>query len=338
MSDIVSGNGETVVALIFDGLINLNLSGEPIDPSAVELDSFGVVRLSSESVGAKNAVAPRHREAPSNASFWSSLSEGASAMGPLPIIFSNASCCLPNAISFVAPSSAVSIRERVCGKSGPFRLRDFADQIDFSRVCEISQQSEGSYIILSGQHAFGLSVAFAPMYCTIPGAATCEVFSLPYSTLVAKLCCGWFKLEEDYYLVRISDMPPGLPESAFDAVGSIVDDAISVMKNKTRKEEIQWEAPTSRITLVPRCQSGGSLESPRKRITLVPRLESKGDIYKDKDGWSLPEVASSESIATFLGSLKSETEAYLGALVSRSKENTCALCPIRAFSKKRESS
>ena len=88
---IVSGSGETAAALIFDGLIYLNLNGEPIDPSAVELASFGVVKLSSESVGAKNAEAARQREAPSDAPFWSNLSECASAMGPLPIIFPNES-------------------------------------------------------------------------------------------------------------------------------------------------------------------------------------------------------------------------------------------------------
>ena len=120
----------------------------------------------------------------------------------------------------------------------------------------------------------------------------------------------------------------------------------------------------SRITLAPRRQSGGSQaasdshaesteqskipstkesdaisgkeESPRKRITLAPRLAPKGDIYKDKEEWSLPEVAFfPESIARFSASLKSETEAYVDTLVSRSGENTCAPCPFRAFSKKR---
>ena len=133
---------------------------------------------------------------------------------------------------------------------GPVQAKGFPDQVYCSRVCEISQVDLGDYIISRCSHVFGLSVAFAPMGCTISDTASCEVFSPPYSAIVAKLCCGWFKLEEDYFAVRISAIPPGSPGSTVEAVGSIADTAIAVMKSKKQRLQIE-ESPTDRITLAP---------------------------------------------------------------------------------------
>ena len=82
----------------------------------------------------------------------------------------------------------------------------------------------------------------------------------------------------------------------------------------------------------------GSLgeEAPAKRITLEPLLVSGGDIYKDEDGWSLPEDDDSGPSSMFLESMKVGAMSILDKLVSRSIENTCALSPFRSFGKKRE--
>ena len=47
ISEFLDGAGNLAAALIFDGLIYLNLHGEPTDPSVVALDAFGVVILPS---------------------------------------------------------------------------------------------------------------------------------------------------------------------------------------------------------------------------------------------------------------------------------------------------
>ena len=128
------------------------------------------------------------------------------------------------------------IRQRICGK-GPFRLRGFSAQTDFRRVYEISQVESGYYLILRESHVFGLSGAFAPLRCTISDTSSREVFSLPNSVLAAKLFCGWFKLDDDYLGLRISDVHPGSPESAVEAAGFIADTAISVMEKKAKKAD-----------------------------------------------------------------------------------------------------
>ena len=47
ISDFAYGAGGRVAALIFDGLIYLNLDGKAIGPAVVEIDPFWVVQLSS---------------------------------------------------------------------------------------------------------------------------------------------------------------------------------------------------------------------------------------------------------------------------------------------------
>ena len=224
------------VALIFDGLIYLNMSGTPIDPSVVELDPFGVAKLPEGAVGVKNTFPIIPGSLPSDMPFWAILTEDATADAYFPTISPSNSCCLPNAICFLTPSIAGDISERVRGKAGPFWLRDFSAHIDFRRVYEISQVGAGNYIILRESHVFGLSVAFAPLRCTISDTSSRDVFSLPHSLLAAKLFCGWFKLDDDYFVLRIIAMPPGSPESTVEAVGSIADTAISVTKKKISQE------------------------------------------------------------------------------------------------------
>ena len=164
-------------------------------------------------------------------------------------------CCVPNAISFLIPSSVGDIRERICGKTGPFRLRDFPAQIYFGRVYEIAHVEAGGYLILRESHVPGLSVTFAPLRCAISDTSSREVFSIPYSVLAAKLFRGWLKLGDDYLVLRTSTMPPGSPESTVEEVGSIADTAISFMRKNPRGRAA--ESPTNRITLAPNRPSGG---------------------------------------------------------------------------------
>ena len=74
ISDFVSGAWNLAAALIFDGLIYLNLSGKPIGPAVVELDPFGVVKLSSGDVSVKNTFPISPGALPADMPFWTILS------------------------------------------------------------------------------------------------------------------------------------------------------------------------------------------------------------------------------------------------------------------------